>query len=80
MRKGQAKIRHRSEAGVKLLNANDRDQALEYAEAVKVPFCVVTNGEQIQCFNTSTSKPIRWDGKLSAKVPSKDQLERVLAA
>jgi type I restriction enzyme M protein len=62
------------------LTAKDRDQALEYGDTLKTPFVVVTNGKAIQCFNTLTKKPIRWNGKLTDKIPSKTQLAKVLAA
>ena len=64
----------------KTLNAKDRDQAISYGTGFKVPFVVVTNGTDIQCFNTVTKKPIQWNGKLTERVPTKDQLAAVLSA
>ncbi|WP_171114626.1 N-6 DNA methylase [Streptomyces sp. Z423-1] len=39
---------------------------------------VVTNGSDIQCFNVKNGQPIRWDGKLEAKVPRRDQIPLVV--
>lgn len=64
----------------KSLTGKDRDQALSYGVAHKVPFVVVTNGDQIQCFNTATKQPIAWDGTSNQKIPTKDQLKSVIAA
>ncbi|MFF2729232.1 N-6 DNA methylase [Streptomyces sp. NPDC058008] len=62
----------------KRLTAKDRDQALGYGKSVGVPFVVVTNGADIQCFNVKNSQAIRWDGKLEAKVPRRDQIPLVV--
>ena len=64
----------------KKLTNKDRDQAIAYARAkeVNVPFVVVTNGVDIQCFNSTNKKRIWWDGKISEKVPSRSQLPKVL--
>lgn len=64
----------------KNLTNKDRDQAINYArsEEVKVPFVVVTNGKEIQCYNTKNKCRIIWDGKRSDKIPSKSQLQKVL--
>jgi type I restriction enzyme M protein len=64
----------------KRLSDKDRDQALSYGKSYKVPFVVVTNGSAIQCFNTSNSESIRWDGKSVEKIPTKVQLKTVVAA
>ncbi|ETC86065.1 N-6 DNA methylase [Xanthomonas hortorum] len=64
----------------KKLTDKDRHQALEYGKSIKVAFVVVTNGQEIQCFNTQSGEAIRWDGYLQAKIPSKSQLKFVLAA
>ena len=61
------------------LSNKDRDQALEYGKTQKTLFVVVTNGKTIQCFNTLNGKPLRWNGKLTEKIPSKSQLVKVLA-
>jgi type I restriction enzyme M protein len=58
----------------KRLTAKDRDQALGYGRSVGVLFVVVTNGSDIQCFNVKNGHPIRWDGKLDAKIPRRDQI------
>lgn len=65
----------------KALSDKDRKQALSYAKDVKlkVPFVVVANGSDIRCFNSVTGAPIKWNGKLSAKVPAKSQLKKVLS-
>lgn len=64
----------------KQLTAKDRDQAIKYGKSkeVNVPFVVVTNGIDIQCFNTKNGKRITWDGKAVDKVPTKEQLKIVV--
>ncbi|MBQ9609013.1 MAG: N-6 DNA methylase [Lachnospiraceae bacterium] len=64
----------------KNLTNKDRDQAISYARSkeIKVPFVVVTNGKDIQCFNTKNKQRIIWDGKRSDKVPSRSQVEKVV--
>ncbi len=64
----------------KTLTYKDRDQAISYGKSndVKVPFVVVTNGKDIQCFNTKNSKRILWDSKSAEKIPTKDQLKLVI--
>lgn len=64
----------------KKLTAKDRDQAILYARSqqINVPFVVVTNGNDIQCFNTKTKGRILWDGKPLDKIPTKEQLKLVL--
>lgn len=64
----------------KNLTNKDRDQAISYARSkeIKVPFVVVTNGKDIQCFNTKNKQRIIWDGKRSDKVPSRSQIEKVV--
>ena len=64
----------------KTLSAKDRDQAIAYAKSLNVLFVVVTNGTDVQCFNTATSQPIRWNGRLSERVPTKTQLPFVINA
>lgn len=64
----------------KKLTSLDRDQAVNYAASkeVNVPFVVVTNGIDVQCFNSKNKKRILWDGKAVDKIPTKDQLKIVL--
>lgn len=64
----------------KKLTSKDRDQAISYARAkeINVPFVVVTNGVDIQCYNTKNKQRILWDGKAIDKIPSKEQLQQVL--
>lgn len=64
----------------KKLTNKDRDQAIKYAKSkeVDVPFVVVTNGVEIQCFNTQTKQRMKWDGKILDKIPSKEQLPSVI--
>jgi type I restriction enzyme M protein len=64
----------------KQLAVKDRDQAIKYGKTteVNVPFVVVTNGIDIQCFNTKNGKRITWDGKAVDKVPTKEQLSIVV--
>ena len=66
----------------KKLTAKDRDQAIAYAKSkdVNVPFVVVTNGIDIQCFNSENKCRILWDGKQQDKIPTKEQLKRVMTA
>jgi type I restriction enzyme M protein len=54
----------------KTLAQKDRDQAVAYGTACKALFVVLTNGNQFECLNSATSRRIRWNGKLSDKVPS----------
>lgn len=63
----------------KKLTAKDRDQAIAYAKSkdVNVPFVVVTNGIDIQCFNSENKDRILWDGKQQDKIPTKEQLKKV---
>lgn len=64
----------------KKLTTKDRDQAIAYARAkeVNVPFVVVTNGIDIQCYNTKNKNRILWDGKPRDKMPSREQVAQVL--
>lgn len=64
----------------KKLTNKDRDQAISYARSkeIKVPFVVVTNGIDIQCYNSKNKKRILWDGKPIDKIPSRAQLPMVL--
>lgn len=64
----------------KRLSAKDRDQAISYGRAINVPFVVVTNGAEIQCFNTKNKQPITWDGGLTARIPRRDQVAKVVSA
>ena len=77
---GQATPRFLLEAkrAGKRLNQQDKRQALEYGRSLPVPFVVVTNGQDIQCFNTSNREAIRWNGNLLPRIPSKTQLPTVL--
>lgn len=64
----------------KKLTTKDRDQAISYAKSkeIQVPFVVVTNGIDIQCYNVKNSKRILWDGKVLDKIPTKEQLKFVI--
>lgn len=64
----------------KKLTLKDRDQAVEYATPLGCPFVVVSNGSQIQCFNSKNHRPICWNGKLSERIPTKVQLPAVVRA
>jgi type I restriction enzyme M protein len=64
----------------KRLSEKDKKQALSYGQSYKVPFVVVTNGTDIQCFNTHNGELIRWDGTSVQKIPTKDQLKSVVSA
>lgn len=64
----------------KQLTAKDRDQAIKYGKSkdVNVLFVVVTNGVDVQCYNVKNSKRILWDGKMTDKIPTKEQLKSVI--
>lgn len=62
----------------KKLTTKDRDQALSYGKYHKVLFVVVTNGEEILCYNVESGLPIKWNGSSYQKVPSSEQLKDVL--
>jgi len=64
----------------KNLTAKDAKQAIDYGISNKVPFVVVTNGKYIRSYNTKNKQPIKWDGVLTEKIPSKDQLPTVMRA
>lgn len=64
----------------KTLSQKDRDQAVAYGADVKAPFVVLTNGTQFESYNSSSGKRIRWNGKLSDKIPSKKELPDALKA
>ncbi|WP_373525558.1 N-6 DNA methylase [Nostoc sp.] len=60
------------------LTDKDRDQAIEYGKGLGVLFVVVTNGKDIQCFNVANKELIKWNGKLTEKIPTKSQLIKVI--
>ncbi|MGH6849088.1 MAG: N-6 DNA methylase [Methylocella sp.] len=62
------------------LNEKDAKQAIDYGRAQKVHFVILTNGHDIRAYNTKTGKPIRWNGQLIDKIPTKEQLRIVLHA
>jgi type I restriction enzyme M protein len=64
----------------KTLNDKDRDQGISYGQALKVFFVVITNGSDIRCFNVANKRPIFWNGKLSQKIPTRTQLQKVISA
>jgi type I restriction enzyme M protein len=64
----------------KTLSQKDRDQATSYGRDCKALFVVLTNGVQFESINSATGKRIRWNGKLSDKVPSKSELSKALTA
>src|SRR5262249_51610991 len=57
----------------------DAKQAIDYGCAQKVPFVILTNGQDVRAYNVKTGRPVRWDGQLTEKIPSKDQLKTVMA-
>lgn len=61
----------------KTLNDKDTKQALDYGKAQKAQFVIVTNGRDIRAFNAHTGQPIKWDGRLIEKIPTRDQLKIV---
>lgn len=62
----------------KKLDNKDKLQALRYAKAEGVPFAVLTNGVNVFCFNTVTEERITFDGGLNDKLPTKEELPKVL--
>lgn len=62
------------------LTEKDAKQAVDYGTAQKVSFVIVTNGHDIRAYNTKTARPIRWNGQLTDKVPTRDQLKTVIQA
>lgn len=62
----------------KKLDAKDKKQALKYAKAENVPFAVLTNGINIFCFNTVTKDRITFDGEYIDKLPTKEELPKVM--
>jgi type I restriction enzyme M protein len=64
----------------KSLAQKDRDQAVAYGKDCKAPFVVLTNGAQFESLSSATGKRIRWNGKLSDKIPSKAELPAALTA
>jgi type I restriction enzyme M protein len=65
---------------IRTLVAADATQAIDYGKAQGVPFVIVTNGQDVRAFNVANGKPIRWDGKLVGKIPTKEQLKTVIHA
>ena len=61
------------------LTEKDRDQAIDYGKALGVFFVVVTNGNDIQCFNVANKELIKWNGGLTQKIPTKSQLQKVIS-
>lgn len=61
------------------LTARDERQALGYGAAHSVPFVVLTNGREVRSLNTATGRPIRWDGRLVGRVPTRAQVDRAVA-
>lgn len=64
----------------KQISVEDRDQAISYGRDQEVPFVVVTNGTEVQCFNTANEESVRWDGRSIGRIPTKDQLVGVSTA
>lgn len=64
----------------KTLSQKDRDQAVAYGRDCKASFVVLTNGSQFESINSTTGKRLRWNSKLSDKVPSKSELAKALTA
>ncbi|MGR9284287.1 N-6 DNA methylase [Rhizobium johnstonii] len=63
----------------KPLSNKDRQQAIDYGKSCKAPFVVVTNGAQFESYNSVTGRRIKWNGKLSDKIPSRPDLPAALA-
>lgn len=61
------------------LTKRDHQQALDYGRGKKVPFVVVTNGRDVRALNTKTGEPIRWDGSLVGRIPTRTQLTAAAA-
>ena len=78
--KGAPKFLIEAKRATKKLGLKDRSQALDYGKSYNVPFVVVTNGQDIQCFNTSNGDLIKWDGRSTQKIPTRDQLKTVMSS
>lgn len=63
----------------KQLTQSDMKQALSYGKSLKVPFVVVTNGREIRIYNCKTGQPMLWGNRLADKVPTKEQLTKVMS-
>lgn len=63
----------------KALTKRDEKQALAYGRGNKVSFVVLTNGRDVRALNTKTGDPIRWDGSLAGRIPTKAQLTQAVA-
>lgn len=61
------------------LSNKDRNQALDYGKSLGCLFVVVTNGTDIQCYNVHNGEPIRWNGSLIEKIPTRSQLGKVIS-
>lgn len=61
------------------LTADHRNQALAYGKVVRVPFVVVTNGEEVELHNVASGRKIKINGSVIGKVPHYDRLDHVLA-
>ena len=59
----------------RVLNARDERQALEYGAAHRVPFVVLTNSREVQSLNVATGEPIRWDGRLIRRIPTRTKAQ-----
>jgi len=62
----------------KTLNKTDEKQALAYGKSKKVPFVVVTNGQDIRCLATHSGGAIRWNGSLRGRIPARHQVKAVV--
>lgn len=63
----------------RVLTARDERQALDYGAAHQVPFVVLTNGREVRSLNVATGEPIRWDGRLTGRIPTKAQLPKAVS-
>lgn len=62
----------------KRLQEKDKKQAIDYGQEVGALFVIVSNGAEIQCYNTANGQPIRWSGKQIEKIPTREQLRKVV--
>lgn len=60
------------------ITQRDENQALRYGVAKSVPFVVITNGKDVRALNTATGEPIRWNGSLQGRIPTRAQIAGVV--
>ena len=62
----------------KVLTEKDRDQAIAYATSLGILFVVVTNGSDVRVYNAKTRSAMTFDGRRADKIPTKNDLAKVI--